>query len=73
MKKYAYVRIYVRNLTMGGTMSKEKQATINIRLDKNTAKAFKDIVERDGYTQSLVIREFIKRYIKKNGQGALDL
>lgn len=54
-------------------MSKEKQATINIRLDENTAKAFKDIVERDGYTQSLVIREFIKRYIKKNGQGALDL
>ena len=54
-------------------MSKEKQATINIRRDENTAKAFKDIVEREGYTQCLVIREFIKRYIKKNGQGALDM
>ena len=54
-------------------MSKSKQATINISLDEDTAKAFKDIVERDGYTQSLVLREFIKKYIKKNGQGALDL
>ena len=64
----------ITHYTMRGhTMSKGKQATINIRLDEDTAKAFKDIVERDGYTQSLVLREFIKRHIKKNGQGALDL
>ena len=65
---YEDSRIVGRN-----TMSKDKQATINIRLDKDTAKAFKDIVERDGYTQSLVLRELIKKYIKKNGQGTLDL
>ena len=57
----------------GYTMSKNKQATINIRLDEDMAKSFKNIVERDGYTQSLILREFIKKYIKKNGQGALDL
>lgn len=49
-------------------MSKGKQATINIRVDEETAKAFKDIVERDGYTQSWVLREFIKKYIKRNGE-----
>ncbi len=50
---------------------KPKQATITIRLDEDMAKAFKTIVDRDGYTQALVLREFIKRYIKKNGQGDL--
>lgn len=54
-------------------MKKPKAATINIRLDENLAKAFKDIADRDGYTQTLVLTEFIKRYVKKNGQGALDL
>lgn len=51
--------------------SKPKQSTITIRIDEDTAKSFKAIVERDGYTQALVIREFIKKYIKKNGQGNL--
>ncbi|MBS3884954.1 ribbon-helix-helix domain-containing protein [Proteus mirabilis] len=50
---------------------KAKQATLTIRLDDDMAKTFKGIVEREGYTQALVIREFIKRYIKKNGQGDL--
>lgn len=54
-------------------MKKPKAATINIRLDENLAKTFKDIVDRDGYTQTLVLTELIKKYIKKNGQGALDL
>lgn len=52
-------------------MSNKKQATITIRIDDDMAKAFKDIVEREGYTQSLILREFIKGYIKKNGQGEL--
>lgn len=51
--------------------SKSKQATITFRLDEEMAKTFKGIVEREGYTQALVLREFIKRYIKKNGQGDL--
>lgn len=50
---------------------KPKQATITIRIDAETAKAFKAIVDRQEYTQALVIREFIKKYIKKNGQGDL--
>ena len=50
---------------------KAKQATLTIRLDDDMAKTFKGIVEREGYTQALVIREIIKRYIKKNGQGDL--
>lgn len=51
--------------------SKRKQATITIRLDEDMAKTFKDIVEREGYTQALVLREFIKKYNRKNGQGDL--
>lgn len=51
--------------------SKPKQATITIRLDEELAKTFKAIVEREGYTQALVIREFIKKYNKKNGQADL--
>lgn len=50
---------------------KPKQATITIRLNEDMAKSFKAVVERDGYTQALVLREFIKRYIKKNGQDDL--
>ena len=50
---------------------KPKQSTITIRLDDDMAKSFKAIVEREGYTQALVLREFIKKYIKKNGQGDL--
>ena len=52
-------------------VSKSKQATLTIRLDSELANAFKAIVEREGYTQSLVLREAIKRYVKKNGQGEL--
>ena len=51
--------------------AKPRQATLTIRLDDEMAKSFKAIVDREGYSQALVIREFIKNYIKKNGQGNL--
>ena len=51
--------------------TKPKQATLTIRLDEDLAKSFKAIVERERYSQALVLREFIKQYVKKNGQGDL--
>lgn len=40
--------------------AKPKQTTLTIRLDDDMVKSFKAIVEREGYSQALVIREFIK-------------
>lgn len=52
-------------------MSKHKKSVITIRIDEDIAKAFKDIAERERYTQTHIITEFIKHYVKKNGQGDL--
>lgn len=44
-------------------MSKPKQASIHIRCDKKLANEFKQAVEQNGYTKSLVLRELMQEYI----------
>ena len=44
-------------------MSKPKQASIHIRCDHDLANEFKQIVEQNGYTKSLVMRELMQDYI----------
>lgn len=44
-------------------MSKPKQASIHIRCDYDLANEFKKVVEQNGYTKSLVLRELMQDYI----------
>lgn len=46
----------------------KKTVSIHIRADEDLAKAFKRVVENQGYTQSLVMRELMKEYLAKNKQ-----
>lgn len=44
-------------------MSRPKQASIHIRCDYDLANEFKQVVEKNGYTKSLVLRELMQDYI----------
>lgn len=46
-----------------------KTVVINVKMPKELKDTFSGICERDGYSASLIIREMIKDYIKKNGQA----
>lgn len=47
-------------------MSKPKQASIHIRCDDGLANEFKQVVEQNGYSKSLVIRELMQDYINNS-------
>ncbi|TXD98474.1 hypothetical protein ES754_06080 [Psychrobacter frigidicola] len=47
-------------------MSKPKQASIHIRCDNDLANEFKQVVEQNGYTKSLVMRELMQDYINNS-------
>ncbi len=44
-------------------MNKPKQTSIHIRCDDDLANEFKRVVEQNGYTKSLVMRELMQDYI----------
>lgn len=48
---------------MGNKNRRERQ--INVRIDDELNEAFDRAVEIEGYSKSLVIRELIKRYVKR--------
>lgn len=50
------------------TAKKKKAVSIHIRADEDLANEFKRVVEAQGYTQSLVMRELMKEYLAKNKQ-----
>ena len=50
---------------------KKKNVSIHIRADEDLANEFKRVVENQGYTQSLVMRELMKEYLAKNKQPDL--
>lgn len=50
---------------------KKKNVSIHIRADEDLAKEFKRVCEQHGYSQSLVARKLIEKYLKDNKQ--LDL
>lgn len=52
-------------------MTKKKNVSIHIRCDEDLANEFKRVVEQQGYSQSLVMRELMKDYLKKNKQPDL--
>lgn len=47
------------------------QGAITVRMDNDLLDTFKAICEREGYSQTLIIRELVKKYVAKNGQGDL--
>lgn len=55
------------------TMSQKpkKQTAITFRIDEDLAKQFKEIAENNNRTQSLLLRDFVIDYIKKNRQSSL--
>lgn len=47
-------------------MNTTKKASIHIRCDHDLAKEFKQVVEQNGYTKSLVLRELMQDYINNS-------
>lgn len=52
-------------------MGKPKQASIHIRCDDDLANEFKQVVEQNGYTKSLVMRELMQDYINNSKNSNL--
>lgn len=55
-------------------MSDEKKTaekTLTFKVDRDLADAFKRAAKANDRSQSLLIRDFIKDYVKKNGQAKL--
>lgn len=50
---------------------KQKNVSIHIRCDEDLADEFKRVCDQQGYSQSLVMRELMKEYLKKNKQPDL--
>lgn len=50
-----------------------KKTAITFRIDEHLAKQFKEIAELNNRNQSLLLRDFVIEYIKKNRQGELSL
>lgn len=48
--------------------NKSKNVALTIRLDKDLLKSFQAVCQHKDYSQSFVVRELIKRYIKDNKQ-----
>lgn len=53
-------------------MSKSKQAFIYIRCDYALANEFKQVVEQNGYTKSLVLRELMQDYINNSKKNSIQ-
>lgn len=51
--------------------NKKPKTALTIRLDSDLADQFKKIAHDNNRNQSILIRDFIAHYIKKNGQGDL--
>ncbi|MBE0406495.1 hypothetical protein ACT3TI_06685 [Psychrobacter sp. AOP22-C1-22] len=53
-------------------MSKSKQASIHIRCDYDLANEFKQVVEQNGYSKSLVLRELMQDYINTSKNHSMQ-
>lgn len=51
--------------------TKQKKVAITFRIDENLAKQFKETAESNNRNQSLLLRDFVIDYIKKNRQANL--
>lgn len=53
-------------------MSKnQKNVAISFRCENELASEFKRVVEQQGYSQALILRELMRDYLKKNKQPDL--
>lgn len=50
------------------TNKKDDLALINFKCDRELAEQFKKATKEQGYSQSLVLRELMKEYLKKNAE-----
>lgn len=50
------------------TNKKNDLALINFKCDRELAEQFKKVAKEQGYSQSLVLRELMKEYLKKNAE-----
>ena len=52
-------------------MSDNKKTALTVRIDDDLSQAFKKACDDKGYSQSLVIRELIKKWLSDQKQGDL--
>ncbi len=52
------------------TEKKDDIVLINFKCDRELAEQFKKVAKQQGYSQSLVLRELMKEYLKKNTEIA---
>jgi metal-responsive CopG/Arc/MetJ family transcriptional regulator len=50
------------------TNKKDDLVLINFKCDRDLAEQFKKVAKQQGYSQSLVLRELMKEYLKKNAE-----
>lgn len=50
------------------TNKKDDLVLINFKCDRDLAEQFKKVAKQQGYSQSLVLRELIKEYLRKNAE-----
>lgn len=50
------------------TNKKDDLVLINFKCDRELAEQFKKAAKEQGYSQSLVLRELMKEYLKKNAE-----
>lgn len=46
----------------------EQKTVLTVRIDKTLAEQFKKIAQDNNRNQSLLVRDWITQYVKKNGQ-----
>lgn len=54
-------------------MANSNDSTFTCRADKELIEAFKKIAKDNNRTASQLVRDYMMAYVKKNGQGKLDL
>ncbi len=54
-------------------MANSNDSTFTCRADKELIEAFKRIAKDNNRTASQLVRDYMLAYVKKNGQGKLDL
>lgn len=50
------------------TNKKDDLVLINFKCDRELAEQFKKVAKEQGYSQSLVLRELMKEFLKKNAE-----
>lgn len=54
-------------------MANSNDSTFTCRADKELIEAFKKIAKDNNRTASQLVRDYMMAYVKKKGQGKLDL